>query len=190
MIMWKYVDILCMGVIFLLTQRPQQEDYKSFFDSYVKLLDNGDLIEIYSRQEEAVTHMIEKLSDRDADFRYEKEKWSIKEVLGHLCDSERMFNYWMFCIARNESNPIAPIHIGDYVVQANFAKRPLLQILEDWRSIRKSSLTLLKSLQPENLPNKAIFRDYPTTVLAMACIIPGHVQHHIDILRERYHVRS
>jgi len=178
-----------MGVIFLLTKRPQQEDYKGFFDSYVKLLSNGDLIEIYNQQEEVVTKMIERLSESDADFRYEKDKWSIKEVLGHLCDAERMFNYWMFCIARNESNSIAPIHIADYVAQANFAKRPISEILEEWRSIRKSSVTLLKSLQSEDLQKKAIFRDYPTTVLAIACIIPGHVQHHIHVLSQRYHIK-
>ncbi|WP_171909301.1 DinB family protein [Paenibacillus sp. GP183] len=114
----------------MLTKRPQQEDYKSFFDSYVKLLDNGDLIEIYSQQEEVVTKIIEKLSESDADFRYEKDKWSIKEVLGHLCDAERMFNYWMFCIARNESNPIAPIHIADYVAQANLQNAPYQRYLK------------------------------------------------------------
>ncbi|MCR2805143.1 DinB family protein [Paenibacillus soyae] len=173
----------------MLTNRPHQNDYNIFFDRYVKLLDNGDLIEIYNQQEKAVITMVERLSDSDADYRYGTEKWSIKEVLGHLCDAERMFNYWMFCIARNESNPIASIHIGRYVEQADFAKRPISEVLEEWASIRKSSLTLLKSLQPEDFQKKAMFRDYPTTVLAIACIIPGHVQHHIHVLQERYHVK-
>jgi hypothetical protein len=170
----------------MIFERPTDGDCDDFFMRYVHVVPVGDLVEIYVRQERQLVGMIDSMSDREADFRYAHGKWSIKEVLGHACDAERMFGYWMFCVSRGEPDEIGSIHIGEYVAAGRFSERPITSLLEEWTSVRGSSLSLLRSLRHDHIHKRALFRGTATTILAMACIIPGHVQHHMAILRERY----
>lgn len=170
----------------MITLRPSEESHKGFFRRYVNLVPDGDLVGIYEHQRETLSSLIASVPEEVSQYRYEEGKWNIKEVMGHISDAERMFSYWMFCGARKESNTIGPIHIGDYVTRGRFNQPSMSAILDEWKSVRGAPTSLLRTLDPEVLQYTSLFRDHPTTVLAMACIIPGHVEHHINILHERY----
>ncbi len=172
----------------MITERPLSHEYDEYFERYVKLVPRGDLTQIYVKQMESFCSLISNLSESEAEFRYEEGKWSIKEIVGHLSDAERMFCYRLFCMTRGDSTPIPPINLGEYVIQGGFHNRPILEILQEWKSVRQSTLSLINNLRQEELRNMGNIRNHPITVLAAACIILGHVEYHIHILHERYHI--
>ncbi|HZH62745.1 MAG TPA: DinB family protein [Metabacillus sp.] len=172
----------------MITKRPLPQEYDDYFERYMKLLPAGDLIEIYVNQMRSFYSLISRLSESEAEFRYDQGKWSIKEVVGHLSDAERMLSYRLFCIARGDSSPIPSINFGEYVIRGGFNKRPIQEIVEEWKSVRQSTLTLINNLRENDLRNMGTFRNNTLTVLAAACIIPGHVEHHINILYENYNI--
>ncbi len=130
--------------------------------------------------------LISILSEEEAEYRYASGKWSIKEVTGHLTDTERVCAYRLLCACRGESTPMPSFDENEYVVQGAFHKRPILEILNEWKTVREATISLLKSLTMESLQNEGIFKNRPNTALVAACIIPAHVGHHINILHERY----
>jgi hypothetical protein len=172
----------------LITERPLSHEYDEYFERYIKLVPTGDLTQIYVEQMESFYSLISSLSESEAEFRYEEGKWSIKEIVGHLSDAERMLCYRAFCLARGDATPIPPINMGDYVVQGKFHERTILETLKEWQSVRQSTISLINNLREQDLRNVGTFRNHPITVLAAACIIPGHVEHHIHILHDRYHI--
>jgi hypothetical protein len=92
------------------------------------------------------------------------------------------------CAARGDRTPMPSFDEEEYVIQGAFHKRPILEILEEWRTVRQSTISLLKSLTPESLQNEGTFKNRPNTALEVACIIPAHVNHHINVLHERYKI--
>lgn len=172
----------------MITERPLPKEYDQYFERYMKLVPAGDLNQVYVKQMESFYLLISRLSETEAEFRYEQGKWSIKEVVGHLIDAERMLSYRLFCMARGDSTPIPTINFGEYVIRGRFNKRPIQGIVEEWKSVRLSTLTLINNLREKDLRNTGTFRNNTLTVLAAACIIPGHVEHHIHILHENYKI--
>ena len=169
----------------VILQRPP---LGSPIDGYLKCLPDGDLIEICVRQLDELSVIISPLSDEDAGYRYEAGKWSIKEVLGHVTDTERVCAYRLLCAARGDSTPMPSFDENEYVTQGGFRWRPVLDILDEWKSVRQATISLLKSLTEESLNNHGTFRDRPNSALVSSCIIPAHVVHHIRILHERYRI--
>lgn len=172
----------------MITERPLPQEYDEYFEWYVKLVPAGDLTQIYVKQMESFYSLISRLSESEAEFRYEEGKWSIKEIVAHLSDAERMFCYRVFCMSRGDSTPIPSVNLGEYVIRGGFNKRPILETLQEWRSVRQSTITLINKLRQEDLRNTGTVKNHPITVLATACIIPGHVEHHINILHKRYNI--
>lgn len=169
----------------MIVERPP---FGSSIDGYMKYVPNGDLIEICVRQFEEFSALISHLSEEDAEYRYEAGKWSIKEVLGHVTDTERVCAYRLMCAARADSTPMPSFDANDYITQGGFDSRPVLDILEEWKTVRQATISLLKSLTKESLKNQGTFRGRPNSALVSACIIPAHVAHHIRILHERYEI--
>lgn len=166
-----------------ITARPPHD---SAIGPYLKHLPEGDLIEIFEQQMTKLMALIGRLSDREAEFRYEVGKWSIKEVLGHLSDCERVFSYRLLVTARSDSTPMASFEQDDYVLSGGFDSRTIRDLLEEWVSVRKSTLSLLRSLTATSLNNGGTLWNVPTTALTVACITAGHTNHHIEILEDRY----
>lgn len=158
----------------------------SSIDRYLTYLPNGDLIEICLRQVDDLWAVISILSDEDAEYRYDAGKWSIKEVLGHVTDTERVCAYRLLCAARGDSTPMPSFDEKEYVTQGGFDSRSVLDILQEWKTVRQATVSLLKSLTKDSLKNQGTFRGRPNSALVAACIIPAHVAHHIYVLHERY----
>ena len=168
--------------------RPAAEESSAYYHGYIARVSDESLAQQLIEQAREVERLFETVTDRDALARYAEGKWSVKEMLGHLCDSERIFSYRLLRIARGDTTPLPGYDENAYVPVGRFDDRPLPMLLGDFRAVRMSTAALL-----EGLPEKAWGRwgeanGHAITVRALAYIIVGHVSHHLQVLRERYHL--
>ncbi|SDC44944.1 DinB superfamily protein [Paenibacillus sp. UNCCL117] len=167
-------------------KRPEQGEYSEYYEIYVKLVPAGDLLDILKQQEQQTLDIYAQLSDEQAEYRYAPGKWSLKEILGHLADNERIMSYRLLRISRGDTSTLAGYDQDPFVQAADFDRVPLALLLDDYRAARASTLTLLRTLDGEKLARKGIANGSVLSVRALACIIAGHETHHLNVIRERY----
>src|SRR5262245_28188406 len=132
--------------------------------------------------------MLRGLSETDAMYRYARGKWSIKEVVGHLADTERILAYRALCIARGDTTPLPGFDETAYVPVAKFDARSLADLVGELRTVRTATLALLRTFDGDAWRRRGTASGKPVSVRALAFTIPGHERHHLDILRTRYGV--
>ncbi len=164
--------------------RPQTHEYPAWGETYIKLID-GDVIEILERQATEFTDFINSLVEK-ADYAYAPDKWTIKEVIGHIIDAERVFVYRMTCFARGEQQALPGFQENDYVANAHFSDRSLLSLSHEFALLRKANLYLFKSLTEAELDNRGTASGKEITVRAILYVTAGHVMHHTSVIKERY----
>ncbi len=167
-------------------KRPQKGDYALYYDNYIALVPSGEFLEILREQHRAMTRLLSPLTDQQAEFRYAPGKWSVKEVLGHVIDAERIFAYRILRIARGDQTPLAGFEQDDYIQTGNFSARTLTDLLEEFSSVREATITLVRSLDDDAWLRRGIASQKEISVLALAFVIAGHELHHRIILEERY----
>ena len=166
--------------------RPQAGDYAQQYSKYIALVPDGDFLEILASQLRDTSALLSPLADSDGDFRYSPGKWSIKEILGHVSDAERIFSYRMLRIARGDRAPLTGFEQDDYVKTGNFDARKLSDLLEEFAAVRRATIALVNSLDTAAWLRRGLASQNEVTALALAFIIAGHERHHSLILRERY----
>lgn len=169
-----------------LSQRPRPDEYPAYFERYIRLVPDGDIIATLESQMEESAALLSGISEERARFRYAPGKWSIKEVLGHVIDSERVFAYRGLCFARNDRTPLPGFDQDPYVAAARFDARPLAALASDLKLVRAASIALFASLDEEALVRCGTANDRTHSVRSMPWIIAGHELHHLDVVRKRY----
>ncbi len=167
-------------------KKPTKGDYPEYFEAYFNTINSENPIELMESQIIEMLNLLSTLNETEANQSYAEGKWSIKEVLGHLIDSERVFCYRAVAIARGETQSLPGFEQDDYVNAANFNSRELSNLLDEYQKVRESTLALFKSFDEKIYDKKGIANDNPLTVRAVMFLIPGHERHHINILKERY----
>jgi len=167
-------------------KRPQQGDYALFYEKYVALVPSGDFLEILREQQGQLARLLSPLSEKQAEFRYGPGKWSIKEVLGHVTDAERIFSYRLLRIARGDQTPLASFEQDSYIQTANFSARKLEDLVHEFSAVRQATIALVRSLDDAAWLRRGIASQKEVSVLALAFVIAGHERHHRIILEERY----
>ncbi len=171
----------------MMTQiRPEPSEYAPFYGNYIALVSGGNLFETLDLQAREWKDLLSGLTAPQSEFRYEPRKWSIKETLGHVSDTERIFGYRVLRIARGDQTPLSGFEQDDYVKEGNFSSRTLRDLLEEFSVVRQSTLALLRSLAPEDWTRRGQANQKEVTVRALGFIIAGHAQHHRVILEQRY----
>jgi hypothetical protein len=174
--------------------RPQPGEYAPYYDRYISLIVQqapGDgILEALDQQRRQTIMLLCGRDDEDGDFRYAPGKWSAKEVLSHVCDTERVFAYRALRISRADATPLEGFEQDDYVRNGPFAQRPLSDLVEDFIAVRRSTLSLLRNLDEAAWMRRGIANKNEVTVRALAYIIAGHELHHRRILEERYFAAS
>ena len=171
----------------MMTQkRPQSTDYAAYYANYVMQVPDGDFLETLEKQLQEMQSLLGSLTEIQADFRYAPAKWSIKEVLGHINDAERIFSYRILRIARGDETPLPGFEQDDYVKTAISSSRKLSSLLEEFASIRRSTISLIRSLDDTAWLRHGTASGQPITALAQAFVILGHALHHQRVLAERY----
>ena len=166
--------------------RPSASEYAPYYARYVDLVPEGEVLDLLKHQVDGTARLVGGVSDRDADFRYAEGKWSIKEVLGHLVDTERLFLYRAVCFARGEPKELPGWDENEYVARAKFGARRLADLVAELRVARADVVSFFSGLDAEELERKGTANSRPYTVRAVAYIIAGHELHHAKILAERY----
>lgn len=166
--------------------RPETGEYAAYYEKYISLVPGNDVAGALETQRVQTMQLLAGRSERDGNFRYAADKWTVKEVLGHLADSERIFTYRALRIARGDQTPMEGFEQDDYVRGGRFGERPLASLVEEFADVRSASLALFRSLGKEAWSRRGMANKNEVTVRALAFITAGHELHHRQILEERY----
>ena len=169
--------------------RPEPGEYAPHYERYISLITGSDILGTLDGQRRQMMLLLSGRDESDGDIRYAPDKWSAKEVLGHVCDTERIFAYRALRIARADRTPIEGFEQDDYVRNGPFARAPLAEIIEDYIAVRRATLTLLRNLDEAAWAQRGIANKNEVTVRALAYIIAGHELHHRRILEEKFFIR-
>jgi len=168
--------------------RPEPDEIPSHYVGYIKRVPESDPVMVCAEQIEETANLLRGLSEKEAMYRYDRGKWSIKEVVGHLCDIERIMAYRALRIARGDTTPLPSFDENAYVPVAKFDGRSLVDLVGELRTARASTLALLRTFDADAWLRRGTASGKPVSVRALAFMIPGHERHHVDILRTRYGV--
>ena len=166
--------------------RPEQGEYAAFYETYVSKVPGGDVLAQLESQRLQTAQLFAASTERDGNFRYAPDKWTIKEVVGHLSDTERVFTYRALRIARGDQTPLASFEQNDFVKNGNFGEQSLADLVAEFGVIRAATLALFRSFNAEAWTRRGTASNNPVTVRALAFITAGHELHHREILKERY----
>lgn len=169
-----------------MTARPAPGDLPEFYARYAARVPDGDIGAILARQLPDTIALVEGLPDDRALHRYAPGKWSVKEVLGHLADAERVFAYRLLRFARGDDTPLPGFDENVYVPAGCFDARPLADLIEELRAVRAGTVALVRGLPPGALDRGGTASGVALTARAAAWVIAGHELHHRHILQERY----
>ena len=167
-------------------RRPETNEYAPFYEGYIKDVIGNDPFRNLENQYQEIQSILQSLPEEEANFAYTEGKWTIKEVLGHMIDTERIMDYRALCISRKDKQSLPGFEQDDYVQEANFKERTITNLLEDYRIVRKSTISLFKNFTENMLNQRGVANDKEVTVLALLYIITGHEMHHLKILKEKY----
>lgn len=168
--------------------RPEPDEIPSHYVGYIQRVPEPDPVMACASQIEETAAVLRGLSDTDAIYRYARGKWSIKEVVGHLADTERIMSYRALRIARGDATPLASFDENAYVPVARFDGRSLADLVGELRTVRAATLALLRTFDEEAWQRRGTASGKPVSVRALGFMIPGHERHHVEILKTRYGV--
>jgi uncharacterized damage-inducible protein DinB len=165
--------------------RPQPNEYPPFAAKYVDLVGNGPILEILDYLKESTYNFFVRMDPGKAAHAYAEGKWTVKQVLGHMIDTERIFAYRALCFSREEIE-LPGFDQDVYMVKATFNTRSLEDLANEFKAVRESNLYLFRSFSEDQLTQKGIASGNPVSVRGLVYMAAGHEMHHIKILKERY----
>ncbi len=166
--------------------RPSKSEFAEYYQRYVERVTEGDIVGTMGSQTAELTRMLAGVSPERELYRYSEGKWSVREVLGHLIDAERVFGFRAFSFSRGEASPLPAFEENDYVARSRYAERTLADLLDEFAALRKANLACLRPLKDADWTRVGTASGKSVSVRALAYIMVGHVRHHMQVLTERY----
>ena len=166
--------------------RPASADHAEYYTRYIGLAPAGNLVEIMAEQIATLRGLLEPLSETEAGRRYAPGKWSVREVVGHLIDTERVFSFRATAFSRADPQPLPSFDQVAWNAVGGYDERSLSDVLDEWTDARRSTLSLVKGMPEEALGRRGVASGNEITVLACISLLAGHVNYHIDHLRADY----
>jgi hypothetical protein len=163
--------------------RPERNEYADFYTDYVSLVPEGSVEEFLLKQWEELVAFMQGVSEDVASVPQAEGKWSVKEVLGHLCDTERVMSYRLMRFARGDQKELQGFEQDDYVAAGDFNSRVRHDLMVEFKNIRGATIALVGSISPEDEVRTGKANGNPVSVRALAYIIAGHAQNHLNILK-------
>jgi uncharacterized damage-inducible protein DinB len=169
-----------------LSIRPDASEYAPFYHGYVSAVPDGDLVALLREGGREMRAALSAVPEERGGFRYAEGKWSIRDVIGHMIDAERIFTYRALRIARGDATPLPGFEQNDYVAAAGSNSRTIASLVEELAAVRESTVQLFQSLPDDAWVRRGVASGKEISVRAMAYIVAGHARHHFSVLRERY----
>lgn len=163
--------------------RPETTEYAEFYRNYVARIPDGSLLDFLAKQPANYRQILTGVSDDASAAPTAPGKWSIKQILGHLCDTERVISYRALRFARGDEKELQGFEQDDYVREAGSNSRSLADLLSELETVRRSTLALFSSFAPGVEMRRGVANGNPVTVRALAYIVAGHAQHHYELLK-------
>lgn len=166
--------------------RPEPNEYAPYYGNYISKVPDGDLLNFMDLQPAEFDGLVKDLNDEQATQAPAPRKWSVNQVLGHLCDTERVMSYRILRFARADKTELEGFEQDDYVASANSNGRSTTELLAELKSVRKATLSLLESLTSEDATRTGTANGNPISVRALAYVIAGHGEHHLALMRKQF----
>ena len=166
--------------------RPEPGEYAPYYDRYISLVGGTDILGTLDAQRRQTMILLSGRDESDGNYRYAPDKWSAKKVLGHVCDTERIFAYRALRIARGDQTPLPGFEQDDYVKNGPFAAAPMAEMIEDYIAVRRATITLFRNLDEAAWIRRGVASKNEVSVRALAYMIAGHELHHRSILEQKY----
>lgn len=167
-------------------QKPAPNEYPAYFETYLKRLPATDILALLAEQSETLLNQFDNMSETDAEKGYAEGKWSIKELLQHMLDTERIMAYRALCFSRNENVMLPGFDEDEYARNSYSNRRNLADIIDEYRLQRQSTIALFKSFSPEMLDRFGKANNATYNVRSLVWVIAAHENHHLHIIQTRY----
>ena len=166
--------------------KPTSEEYAPFYENYISKVNNNDLIDALEKGKTEAIKFINSIPENKLDYCYQEGKWSIREIIVHLMDVERIFTYRALRFSRNDRTALAGFDEEEYVPESNASARSLQSLISEYNALRGSTIEFFKNITPEMSLRTGIANGKEISVRALGFIIPGHEIHHMNVIKERY----
>lgn len=170
------------------TDKPPSSEYAPFYAAYVAAVPDGPIVDVLGAQAATLRARAGAVPPARETWRYAPGKWSIRELVGHVTDVERVFGHRAFCISRGEAAPLPAFEENEYIAAARYDQRPLEEIVGEFALVRGANVAMLRALAPDDWTRIGVANSSRISVRALAFILAWHVQHHLEVLRLRYGV--
>jgi hypothetical protein len=166
--------------------RPKADEHLAYYSTYIDRVPDGDIVEILERQTPEVLAFLRGIPESRADYRYAPEKWSIRQMVGHLSDGERVFQYRAWRFSRADETPVPGFEENHYVANGPFEKVTMSDLIDELEHLRRATIHQFKNMDEAAMSRRGVANGAEVSVRAVAWIMAGHIDHHMQILRDRY----
>ncbi len=167
-------------------ERPIESEYPEFYHTYIKLIPDGDVYEFLEKQKRLFIGLIDSIPEDKLLYRYEEGKWTIKQVVGHIIDTERIMAYRALAFSRGERQAIPGFNENDYVEKGAFNQKEITNLIDEYLKIREANLSMIKNFDEQMMVRKGNANDFWFSVRSLIFIIAGHAEHHMNVIKSRY----
>jgi hypothetical protein len=171
-------------------QRPEPTEYIPYFDRYISLVTEEDVLGLLEQQIAEIRALLGPLSAERSQFRYADGKWSVRAMVDHLVDAERLFGYRTFCVSRGETQSLPGFDPNDYAARSNADRVDLGALLDEWEEVRRGNLRMMRRFSDETWRHVGSADGGPISTRALAFILAGHIRHHQRVLAKSYGIGS
>ncbi|HYJ45426.1 MAG TPA: DinB family protein [Pyrinomonadaceae bacterium] len=166
--------------------RPQTTDYLPYYERYVSLVPEGSILDTLAGQLDSTLALLRSVSEERALYRYAPDKWSIKELVGHVIDGERIFAYRALRFSRNDQTHLPGFEQDDYIRNASFDQCKLSDLVDEFEHVRRGNLLMFRQLTDAAWERRGVASEAEVSVRALAFIMAGHELHHMNVLKNKY----
>lgn len=170
----------------LVVPRPTSSEYDRFYNGYVQAVPDGNVLDFLEQQKTALINLLTGLTPEQESFSYEPGKWTLKEVVGHMVDTEWVFSYRLLRFGRGDQTLLPGMDQDDFMAGVDFGAIPMPALSAQFNGLRTASHLLISSFTPEDLLKKGTASGVEFSVQALIWILAGHCQHHMNIINQRY----
>jgi len=166
--------------------RPDKSEYPDYCEGYVSKVPAGDIVTVLRAQLDDSLALFRSIPETRGSYRYAEGKWSVKEVIGHITDGERILAYRALRFARGDATPLAGYEQDDYVLGGGFEGRSLKDLIDEFETVRRATISLFSSFDGEVWSRRGVANKNEMSVRGIAYVLAGHERHHVEILRNKY----
>jgi hypothetical protein len=167
-------------------ERPGQEEYENFYQGYIDRVKSKDVIEFLKVQRRTMSKLFNSMSEDRISYKYAVDKWSVKQVLRHIIDTEIVFAYRVHAIAKSMSADLPGMDEQEYMDNTDDNQNSFEQLIDEFNNVRKSTISMIEGIEPSSFLKFGKANGFPVSVRAKVFILAGHAEHHKFILKEKY----